>query len=130
MILKPTFELARQLNMACFFMITFDNYQYEGLAEELNQRICTTGYNEFNENGDYEPGVENIEPAFRLSIAQDEKLTPLIESFQQNAMLDYIPNALAYRDLIEKHGLLEDFVIIQSPELYDELCDFENDYKM
>lgn len=45
-------------------------------------------------------------------------------------MLDYIPNALAYRDLIEKHGLLEDFVIIQSPELYGELCDFENDYKM
>jgi hypothetical protein len=122
-------ELARQLYMAGFFMIYYDDYPFEKLARALELKICSAGFGEFNEKGDYEYGGSG-ESIFRLSIDQGTDLEDVVEALENNAIQEYIPDRLAFRDIKEKHGNMTEDELVYNTELYKEYEEICNMYKM
>lgn len=122
-------ELARQMYLASYFMITYDDYENEELAKEIYTKICATGFKQLPESGAFEHGGFT-ETLFRISIKESEKCEPLIESFEDDAVMEYLPYALADRDFVEKYGKLEVMEILNNNELRKELEGIQNYYKM
>lgn len=96
-------ELAKQLYMGSFFMITYDDYENEELAMSLMAKICGAGFKYANENNDYCHGGPT-EPAFRVSNETLEVCNDMVEMFENEAMLDKISNSLANREFEEKYN--------------------------
>ena len=58
----------------------------------------------------------------------DEECDPLVELYEANAMLEYLPYALADRDFIEQYGAKEPEEVIKNPELLSAIEALQSKY--
>lgn len=120
--------LGKHLYMASYFMITYDDYENEEIARGIMTKVCAAGFAQANEEGHYRYGGPT-ETAFTISLEASEECEPLVESFQDDAVMEYLPYALADRDFIEKYGKMDPIDVVNNTSLREELENMQTEYK-
>lgn len=120
-------ELAKQLYLASFMMVGFP-YDNKKMASELLNRVCATGFLEAPELGAFMHGGF-AGTIFQISPELDQECDPVVEQFEANAVEEILPNRLAERDFVEKHGKMEAEEILMNRELLQELEEIQKKYK-
>ena len=121
-------ELARQLYLSGFFVIHDNNYPNKTLASDIEEKVCSTGFHEFNQQGHYEPGGPT-EAAFRLSLEEADALEASVESFKKSVIRDFFAEQLAERDFEEKYGPEDKINFEEEPHLLLERQDMQLEYE-
>lgn len=90
-------ELTKQLFLANFMALSCD-YGNHAIADGIMLKVCASGYLEASETGGFtHNGI--VDPAFTFSMELDDEWYPLLELFKIDCMEEYLPLALAERDL-------------------------------
>jgi hypothetical protein len=108
-------ELAKQLCLASYMTIGFP-YDNKEMALDIFNRVCTTGFLEAPELGAFGYGGF-AGTASQISHELDQECDPVVEQFEANAVEEILPNRLAQRDFVEKHGQLGAEEILMNSEL-------------
>ncbi len=119
-------ELAKQLYLASYFLIACD-YDNESMVNDIMTKVCATGFAEAFETDGFRQGGPT-ETIFTVSKEISEECEPLVELYEDDAVQEHLPYALADRDFFEQYGLLEPEVILKDPSLLAALQNLQAKY--